>query len=99
MNACDYIRDYRARARIYYVSNMAHPYRHENMLIRALWWKQEAWMAAEGMDDAERPSYEYDVAIDAYYDAREKWRMAVREAWLNRALERGNDAVRGREVV
>ena len=86
-SAADYIRQFRTRQSVTFTG---HPSRHSNMLIRALWWKQEAWKAEAELEDAAYPSAEHDEAHDAYVSAKAKWRMAVRDAWLNRAMERGN---------
>jgi hypothetical protein len=83
--AADYINEYLARRA---PIDMVAPYRHRNLLIRALWFKQARWEAEAIVRDCAKPSAEYDAAFDAMIDAGDKHRAAIIDAAKNRALTR-----------
>lgn len=83
--AADYINEYIARRA---PIHMVKPWRHENPLIAALWWKQERWEQAAKLEDCAKPSTEWDEAFDAYTDAGSKYEAIITDAWSSRKLER-----------
>jgi hypothetical protein len=85
MSAADYINEYLARNA---PSFMAAPWRHPSGVVRALWHKQNMWLAKEEMEGAEKPSDEFDRAFDAHVKHEKKYETAVRDAWASRELER-----------
>jgi hypothetical protein len=90
MTATDYINEYLARRAPY---DMVAPWRHRNLLIRALWHKQERWAEAETMEGCEKPSAKFDKAFDAYIKAGTQYQKAILDAWENRKLERGSTGI------
>lgn len=85
MTAADYIREYiTRRAPI----DMPAPWRHRNLLIRALWWKQERWDQEQAVEDSAKPSAEFDEAFDAMISAGNKYEAIIRDAWSMRCAER-----------
>lgn len=85
MSAADVINEYLDRKAPMY---LAAPWRHPSGVVRALWHKQNMWLAAEEMEGAEKPSDEFDRAFDAHVKHEKKYEEAVRDAWSSRQLER-----------
>jgi hypothetical protein len=83
--AASYITEYIARRAPY---DMVAPSRHRNLLVRALWWKQERWEQEAIVEACAKPSAEFDEAFDAMFDADEKWEAIIRDAWSYRAVSR-----------
>jgi hypothetical protein len=90
-SAADYITEYLARRAPY---DMPAPWRHRNLLIRALWHKQARWDEAETLESCEKPSATWDKAFDAYKNAATQYQKAILDAWENRAMERGSTVSR-----
>lgn len=90
MTAGQYIKDYLERRA---PADMVKPWRHVNLLIRALWWKQARWIAEASLEGCARPSAEYDQAYDAMIDAGDKHRAVILDAWELRAMERGSASI------
>lgn len=73
-----YVREYEARSRGSYVSNMVHPSRHPDLRIRAHYWagevsKASAVLAGLGRD----PSHEADIASDRLDECLTAFRETV----------------------
>lgn len=90
MSAADYIRQFCTRQSVTFTG---HPARHSNLLIRALWWKQQAWRAERDLEAIGTSYTDYGHLID---DARdrlltgiENHDKAIRDAWENRCMSRG----------
>jgi hypothetical protein len=66
------------------------PWQHESALVRALWAKQEMWLAMKTLEDiGPGPDYRIDGAVDVLFAAKDKHRSIITAAWEAWCLERG----------
>ncbi len=89
MTAADIIQRWRAQHLVYTPDG---PFNTSNMLVRALFWKQEWWKQLTILDDL-RGDLEHDrLYATAFDDAaiyRERYEQTIRRLWGTRSLSRG----------
>lgn len=88
-SSADYILEWKARGGIN--SRMVAPWRHENPLVQALYFKQRMWEAAADLRAATYPSDAWDLAYDSEAKNDDRWRELIIDAWQSRFLERGGN--------